>query len=115
MLNCEDPLKGRQKTGKYGFAVPTKHMDDLVIEVSDYEHDPALFSGSVNRVRSGLLAAETRPPRSNTESFLDRKRIHVTIPGTKGAGHWSYGPRDKQFEIYKQILIDRGCCPEEAD
>jgi len=39
--------KGRQKTGKYGFAVPTKHMDDLVIEVSDYEHDPALFSGSV--------------------------------------------------------------------
>jgi hypothetical protein len=29
------------------FGVPTKHMDDLVIEVSDYEHDPALFSGLV--------------------------------------------------------------------
>jgi hypothetical protein len=38
---------GRQKTGNYHFAVPTKHMDDLVIEVSDYEHDAALFSGSV--------------------------------------------------------------------
>ena len=39
--------RNRQKTGKYGFVVPTKHMNDLIIEVSDYEHDPALFSGSV--------------------------------------------------------------------
>jgi hypothetical protein len=40
--------KGRQKTGKYGFAVPTKHMDDLVIEVSDYEHDRALSPDRLN-------------------------------------------------------------------
>jgi len=39
--------RGRQKTGKYGFAVPTKHMNDLIIQVDDYEHEPALFAGAV--------------------------------------------------------------------
>jgi len=37
--------KGRSKTGQYGFAVPIEHMDELPIDVSDYEHD--LFSWSV--------------------------------------------------------------------
>jgi hypothetical protein len=37
--------KGRSKTGQYGFAVPIEHMDELFIDVSDYEHD--LFFWSV--------------------------------------------------------------------
>jgi hypothetical protein len=36
---------GRSKTGQYGFAVPIEHMDELFIDVSDYEHD--LFFWSV--------------------------------------------------------------------
>ena len=36
--------KGRSKTGQYGFAVPIEHMDELYIDVSDYEHDPFFWS-----------------------------------------------------------------------
>jgi hypothetical protein len=32
--------KGRSKTGQYGFAVPIRDMDELLIDVSDYDHDP---------------------------------------------------------------------------
>ena len=42
-----DEAEGVYKTGKYGFAVPTKHMNDLIIQVDDYEHEPALFAGAV--------------------------------------------------------------------
>ncbi len=36
--------KGRSKTGQYGFAVPIEYMDELYIDVSDYEHDPFFWS-----------------------------------------------------------------------
>lgn len=41
--------KGKSKTGEYAFAVPTKERGDVDVEVSlvDFDHDSALFSGSV--------------------------------------------------------------------
>lgn len=40
--------KGRAKTGTYGFAVPTKSMSNVVVEIGpDFDHESAVFSGSV--------------------------------------------------------------------
>lgn len=41
-------LPGKSKTGEYGFAVPSKYMSDVQMEFSfDFEHEPAIFTGSI--------------------------------------------------------------------
>ena len=41
-------LPGKAKTGTYGFAVPTKYLGDATLEfTADFEHDPAIFSGTL--------------------------------------------------------------------
>lgn len=42
-------LPGKAKSAKYAFAIPTKELGDVTMEVplGDFEHDSAVFSGSV--------------------------------------------------------------------
>ncbi len=41
-------LAGRAKTGRWGFIVPQKYLNDVVLEMSpDFEQDKAIFAGSV--------------------------------------------------------------------
>lgn len=41
-------LPGKAKTGTYGFAVPSKHHDDVQLEFSfDFEHATVIFTGSI--------------------------------------------------------------------
>jgi hypothetical protein len=40
--------KGRSKSGQYGFAIPKKARGNVTVEVNiDYDHDNAVFIGSV--------------------------------------------------------------------
>jgi hypothetical protein len=41
-------LKGKSRSARYVFLIPPKHLDDVVLEFSpDFEHDSAMFSGSI--------------------------------------------------------------------
>lgn len=41
-------LPGRAKTGKYAWAVPTKYLSDATLEFTvDFDHDAAIFTGSL--------------------------------------------------------------------
>jgi hypothetical protein len=43
-------LKGKSRSARYVFLIPPKHQNDVVLEFSpDFEHDSAMFSGSINR------------------------------------------------------------------
>lgn len=41
-------LPGRAKTGEFAYLVPAKHLGDVVLEFTpDFEHEPAIFAGSL--------------------------------------------------------------------
>ena len=45
---------------------------------------------------------------------VSTRHIHVTIPGATGSAHWSYGPKDPKYQVYKEILKSENRCPAEA-
>jgi hypothetical protein len=41
-------LKGKSRSAGFSFLIPTRFYDDVVLEVApDFEHDSAVFSGSI--------------------------------------------------------------------